>query len=200
MLDRRGVLLALGLCFPASRAAVAAEQVANRGRKRRDLEDDDHERALDAFHDGKIRSLSEILAELRAKFGGEVFEVELKTTGEAYVYEFKVLTPDGRIIEVSVDAASGKQDVDGGRQRPDRTREDEDHESARKAFKQGKIRSLSGLMAALGAQLGSEVFEVELKTIGETYVYEFKVLTSDGRISDVSVDAASGRIIKSESE
>ena len=45
-----------------------------------------------------------------------------------------------------------------------------------------------------------EVFEVELKTIGETYVYEFKVLTSDGRISDVSVDAASGRIIKSESE
>jgi len=95
MLDRRGFLPAVGLYFAVSLGAIAG---GNR----------DHEGARRAFQEGKIRSLSDILAELRSQLGGEVIEVELESNGRIYVYEFKVLTPTGRVKEVKVDAATGK--------------------------------------------------------------------------------------------
>ena len=95
MLDRRALLPAVGLYLAVSLGAIA-------GGKR------DHEAARRAFQQGDIRSLSDILTELRSQLGGEVIEVELESKGKIYVYEFKVLTPAGRIKEVKVDAATGK--------------------------------------------------------------------------------------------
>ncbi len=86
-----------------SGAVGAQSQRVRRGRP-----SDDHERARAAFNSGEIRSLSEILAELRSQMAGEVIEVELKRTKNAYTYEFKLLRPDGRVSEVVVDATSGK--------------------------------------------------------------------------------------------
>ena len=101
LLSRRAFLAAVGLCVPAGSAALAGSD-DRRGGKR------DHEGARRAFQKGEIRSLSELLAELRSRLGGDVIEVELKTKGGIYVYEFKVLTSSGRVNEVKVNAATGE--------------------------------------------------------------------------------------------
>ncbi len=73
-----------------------------------------------------------------------------------------------------------------------------DHEGARSAFQRGEIRSLGEILMGLRSELGGEVIEVELKREAGTYVYELKILTSSGRLSEVKVDAATGKVIKRE--
>jgi uncharacterized membrane protein YkoI len=96
MLHRRACLGA-GLCFPFGRYAWGA---------------DDNERARRAFQRGEIRSLSDIITAVRSQLGGEVIEVSFKREQRGvrgvYVYEFKVLASNGRVSEVSVDAATAK--------------------------------------------------------------------------------------------
>jgi uncharacterized membrane protein YkoI len=72
--------------------------------------DDDHERARLALQRGQIRSLTDIMGQLSAELGGEVIEVKFKDRkrNRNYAYEFKVLTPKGRVSEVLVDAATAK--------------------------------------------------------------------------------------------
>ena len=98
LINRRVFFAAVGLCLPAASAGTEHR----RGGKR------DHERARRAFQQGEIRSLSEILADLRPQLDGEIIEVELEDEGGTYVYEFKVLTPTGRVREIKVNAATGK--------------------------------------------------------------------------------------------
>src|ERR687894_693895 len=72
--------------------------------------DDDHERARLALQRGEIRPLTEIMGRLQAELGGEVIEVEFKhrRRNRIFAYQFKILTPSGRISEVLVDAATAK--------------------------------------------------------------------------------------------
>jgi uncharacterized membrane protein YkoI len=97
MLDRLTFTLAVAVCLAAG-PAVLAEASERR----------DHERARRAFQQGEIRPLSEILAGLRPELGGEVIKLELERKDGAYIYELRVLAPDGRVSELHVDAASGK--------------------------------------------------------------------------------------------
>jgi uncharacterized membrane protein YkoI len=94
MIDRRVCLLA-GLTLSFSGFAIA---------------DPDHEQARLALKRGEIRSLSNIMEELRPQLGGEIIEVSFKAKrrGRNHAYEFKVLTPNGRVSEVLVDAATAK--------------------------------------------------------------------------------------------
>lgn len=72
-------------------------------------DDDDHERARSAFQAGEIVPLSAILAQVEPKTDGEILEIELEDDdGHAFVYEVRLLTPDGRIVERRFDARSGK--------------------------------------------------------------------------------------------
>jgi hypothetical protein len=103
MLDRRGFILALGPSLAAGQAGWAEERP---GRKAADR--GDHDRARRALQRGEIRSLSEILADLKPELGGEVIEVELKSKNGGYLYKFKILPSSGRLWEVYVDAATGK--------------------------------------------------------------------------------------------
>lgn len=70
-------------------------------------DDDDHERALDARASGAARPLAEILPLVEARFGARVIEVELDEDDGRIVYEFELITPDGRVLEAEIDAASG---------------------------------------------------------------------------------------------
>jgi uncharacterized membrane protein YkoI len=98
--DRRAIFLAVASCFAASHAVRAGSS---------ELRDrSDHDRARVAFQQGQIRGLNELMATLRPELGGEVIEVELKNRRGTYYYKFKVLAPDGRLGELSVDAATGK--------------------------------------------------------------------------------------------
>src|SRR5688572_28322496 len=88
MFDRR-VFLSVGLFTSLNHMASAED----------DPDDDDHERARLALQRGEIRPLREIMGRLQAEFGGEVIEVEFKnrTRSRNYAYQFKILTPRGRI-------------------------------------------------------------------------------------------------------
>lgn len=74
------------------------------------------------------------------------------------------------------------------------------HVQARRAFQQGKIRSLGDIMAMVRPELTGEVIEVELETQGGAYFYNFKVLTPKGRLAEVTVDAATGKVLKKEDD
>lgn len=77
----------------------------------------DFERALDAVARGEIKRLSEIMPRIEKEFGGRAVETELETDHGRWVYEFEILTPDGHLFEVDVDAVTGetidvKEEVD----------------------------------------------------------------------------------------
>ena len=58
--------------------------------------------------EGRIKPLTEILAAVNAKVPGELLEVELELEDGIYVYEFKLLRPDGRVQEVEAGASTAK--------------------------------------------------------------------------------------------
>lgn len=68
----------------------------------------DHDRARAALERGEVLPLAEILATVAAQVPGEVVEVELEREHGDWVYELKVIAPDGRVLEVLVDAAAGR--------------------------------------------------------------------------------------------
>lgn len=71
------------------------------------LADGDHDRARRALEAGEILSLSEILAAAEAVRPGRVIEVELEKDDGRWVYELELVTPDGRLYEMEIDAATG---------------------------------------------------------------------------------------------
>jgi uncharacterized membrane protein YkoI len=74
-----------------------------------DDDERDHEFARQALAEGRIRPLTEIMESFKAQFAGKIVGVELKAKAKKpIVYEFKVVTPDGKLKEVKVDAATAK--------------------------------------------------------------------------------------------
>lgn len=93
--DRRVWLTAAALLCIATDAALAGDDI-------------DHQEARRLLQEGRILPLAEILERVGQKVPGEVLEVELDFDDGAYVYELKILGPNGRVQEVEVDAPSGK--------------------------------------------------------------------------------------------
>lgn len=83
--------------------------------------DHDHDRARDAFAEGRIVSLRTILDAVEAEHDGELLEVELEEEHGRFIYEVKILTSHGRIIEAEYDARTGRPlgGGDGGARRDD---------------------------------------------------------------------------------
>jgi len=67
----------------------------------------DHERARAALEAGQIRPLSDLLAEVERRFRGRVIEADLERDDTQWLYELKILPPNGRIFIVELDAATG---------------------------------------------------------------------------------------------
>lgn len=68
--------------------------------------DDDHDRAHKARMAGKIKPLSQVLQELSQRHPGQVLEVELEHHDQRWMYEIKLLTPDGRVRKFDIDATN----------------------------------------------------------------------------------------------
>lgn len=98
--DRRDVprrhLIGIGLGVAAALFAPAAQA------------DRDHDRARLAVERGEALPLSDILARVRSDLGGEVIGVSFERKADHWVYEFRVITPLGRLTEVHVDAATAQ--------------------------------------------------------------------------------------------
>ncbi|MTH79792.1 PepSY domain-containing protein [Paracoccus aestuariivivens] len=57
---------------------------------------------------GEILPLDQILDIVRAEFDGQIVEIQLELEEGVLTYEFDILSPEGRLFEVEIDAASGK--------------------------------------------------------------------------------------------
>jgi uncharacterized membrane protein YkoI len=56
---------------------------------------------------GEILPLEEILKRNETHVGGRIIEIEIEQKRGTYVYEIKVLRPDGRYRELKIDARTG---------------------------------------------------------------------------------------------
>lgn len=66
----------------------------------------DRDALRNAVQRGEIRSLAEILKTVRDKLPGKVAGVEVEREHGRWLYEFRVVDPNGRLFEVYVDARS----------------------------------------------------------------------------------------------
>ena len=78
---------------------------------------------------------------------------------------------------------------------------DLDQDEALRLRQEGVIRPLEDLMApALGRYPGAELLEAELEEEDDVLVYEVELLTADGTVRELELDARDGRILKDEVE
>lgn len=68
----------------------------------------DAEFARAAVLRGEILPLDRILDILRAEDDGEIIEIQLELEDGALTYEFDLISPQGRVYEVEIDAATGR--------------------------------------------------------------------------------------------
>lgn len=67
----------------------------------------DFETAEKAVKRGEMRPLSAILDELAAIQPGRVIAIELDIEDGLPIYDVELITPDGRLLEVDIDAKTG---------------------------------------------------------------------------------------------
>ncbi|AZY94317.1 MULTISPECIES: PepSY domain-containing protein [Paracoccus] len=67
----------------------------------------DYETARQAVDRGDMLPLEQILARIEALHPGRIVEVELEDEDGLWLYEIEVLTPEGRLIEIELDARTG---------------------------------------------------------------------------------------------
>lgn len=74
--------------------------------------DQDHERARQAVQAGQVMPLPALLDKLALTHPGQVLEVELEreryNDRETWVYEIKLLQPDGQLIKLELDAKTAE--------------------------------------------------------------------------------------------
>jgi uncharacterized membrane protein YkoI len=95
------------VAFGAAVFVAAATCVANADDDDLDLRHDGADRAMQGAASGEFMPLATILTSIREKFPGEVVETEFENDDGQFYYEFHILGPDGRIIEIKVDARTG---------------------------------------------------------------------------------------------
>ena len=71
------------------------------------LADGDHDEARRLSQSGDILSLQVILEKLRPRYPGKVLEVELERKSGRLIYELEILSKDGVVLELYIDAKTG---------------------------------------------------------------------------------------------
>ena len=78
----------------------------------------------------------------------------------------------------------------------DQAHADSDHDRARAALLAGEVRPLAQVLAQVAHTHPGQVLEVELEREGSRWVYELKLLQSDGRLLKLEVDARDGQVLR----
>ncbi|MCD2179892.1 PepSY domain-containing protein [Rhizobium sp. C1] len=83
----------------------------------------------------------------------------------------------------------------------DRDSDDDDTLNAiHRAVEAGEIKPLSDLKAIVSRRFPGDIVRIEPHLKHGSFTYEFKVLQSDGRLVEIDMDAATGRVLKTENE
>ncbi len=99
------MLTAMMLAFLASFAGVSTA-LSHEGEEDHEITDED--RARGALERGEVLPLDQVKAGLESRVHGEITGIELEKEDGIWVYEFKVISPGGKMIEVHIDAKTGK--------------------------------------------------------------------------------------------
>lgn len=75
---------------------------------------------------------------------------------------------------------------------------DKDHDRARAALERGEVLPLAEILERVQGQLAGEVIATEFDREDGRWVYELKLIEPGGRVVELEVDAADGRILHSE--
>jgi uncharacterized membrane protein YkoI len=73
-----------------------------------------------------------------------------------------------------------------------------DQDLARRALEAGEILPLSEILAAAGAARPGHVIEVELERENGRWIYDLEVLSPEGLLYELEIDAASGSVLEIE--
>lgn len=92
----RGLLPLIVICAIALPATLAH------------ADDDDLDRLRDAVRRAEVMPLSTLQDQVRKTFPGEIISVEIDEDDGRFIYEFKVLQTNGRLLEIEMDAKDGK--------------------------------------------------------------------------------------------
>lgn len=68
----------------------------------------DHDRVRAAVEAGEILPLPALLEQLQRSHPGQVLELELEKEDGRWIYEVKLLQPDGRLLKLELDARDAK--------------------------------------------------------------------------------------------
>lgn len=149
---------------------------------------------VDAVSGGEIQSsatppgpridMARALHKLLSRHPGTVLELELKRDSEQrMIYEIQVILHDGRLREFVIDAQRGDLiNGDGHRQ---------------ETLK--KLKPLPDILERLPARYRGVIKEIELEYDQHgQYFYEIEILLPDGRIVELDIDAASGKVLNEE--
>lgn len=89
----RRCAVALWVCSLAAAPAWASDRA-------------DHERALQAVQAGQVLPLTTVLERLGREHPGQVLEVELERERGQWIYEIKLLSADGQLLKLKLDAGT----------------------------------------------------------------------------------------------
>lgn len=67
----------------------------------------DHDRARAAVQAGEVLPLPAVLDRVKRSHPGQVLEVELERDDGLWVYELRLLQPDGQLLKLQLDARTG---------------------------------------------------------------------------------------------
>ncbi|CAM4347950.1 PepSY domain-containing protein [Comamonas aquatilis] len=72
---------------------------------------------------------------------------------------------------------------------------DNDHEMARQALRQGQVLPLRTVLDRVEQQYQGQVIKVEFERDDGRFVYEIRLLQSDGKVVKLEIDAGDGSLI-----
>ncbi|MBI1621203.1 PepSY domain-containing protein [Aquamicrobium zhengzhouense] len=75
---------------------------------------------------------------------------------------------------------------------------DDDHDRARRALERGQILPLSRIIEIARKDTPGKIIDVELDDDDDRFVYEIELLDSRGRVIEMKLDAANGRVLERE--
>ncbi len=87
---------------------LAALPAANPAQADDEQQEAEHDQLRDGVASGRIKSLAELRRVVLARVNGDIVSARVEREHGLELYEFRVLRGDGRLVEVEVDARSGK--------------------------------------------------------------------------------------------
>jgi uncharacterized membrane protein YkoI len=90
--------------------------------------------------------------------------------------------------------------ADGGHAESEHEEEDVSRDALRRLVQEGKILPLAVLKAKVLARAPGDLINVSVDRDEGRILYEFRILTSGGKVTEVEVEAATGTIIEIEND